>query len=303
MKKVITSILVLLLTASLFCEEKIDTFWKMMNDSNVTESEIENFLTEWEQKKKKDPEVYVAWFNYYYSKSSEEVIAIGTERPATGQYMQGQNENGETIYFYPVYSYDEEAINKAFEKIDIGISYNPKRLDLYFGKAHVCYITGKYELQLNLLYNVFELNQKYKGKWLWSGNVPMNKLNIGFEESIHEYVTQLVDAVDSEKPGAAEAAKALAIRFATEFPKNSIACNDAGITQAMFGDIAVAKVYLEKGHENDPTDMLILTNLAYICEDLGLYDEAKVYFLLMLESDDEYYSNRAKNRLSSEVYQ
>ena len=50
-----------------------------------------------------------------------------------GQYMEGQNENGDKIFIYSIMEYDNELCNKAFDYIDIGLKYNPKRLEPHCG--------------------------------------------------------------------------------------------------------------------------------------------------------------------------
>ena len=54
-----------------------------------------------------------------------------------GQYLEGKNENGDQIYMFSIVVYDDDLCTKAFEYIDKGISYNPKRLDMHFGKAQL----------------------------------------------------------------------------------------------------------------------------------------------------------------------
>lgn len=61
---------------------------------------------------------------------------------------------------------NDELTNKAFEYIDKGLSYNPKRLDVYFGKAHLYYLIKDYKKQFGLLKTIFELDKKDKSRTL-----------------------------------------------------------------------------------------------------------------------------------------
>ena len=71
---------------------------------------------------------------------------------------------GKNIYL--VAEYNDELTNKAFEYIDKGFSYNPKRLDMYFGKTHLYYLIKDYKKQFGLLKTIFELDKKDKSRTL-----------------------------------------------------------------------------------------------------------------------------------------
>ena len=278
----------------LFSETASEKFWDSMKVKDYDEAE--RCLAEWKKAKPKDAELYVAYFNYYIAKATAEQMRLETTPPDSGEYIEAKNENGDTIYLYSTSTYDDVFSEKAFAAIDKGLSYHPKRLDMYFGKAHFYYMREEYSEQKELLKRVFALHKKYGGKWLWSNNTPIEKTPVDFEETVHNYIA---DWLGTENPTAIECAKEIALLFVKYFPNNPVAYNDAGLSYSYSDDLASAKKYYKAGYERDESDMILLANLAYVCKNLGETDEAERYYLLMAESDDTQYADFAKRQLEN----
>lgn len=280
---------------SVFAENKIEKFWNLMDEENYEEVEI--FLTNWEKDNKKEAELYVAYFNLYLKKATQNHMYFETELPQNcDNYMKVRNENGEEGYMYFITEYDDEMSAKAFEYIDKGLSYNPKRLDMYFGKAHLYYLRKEYKKQCELLKNIFALDKKNKSKWLWSNNTPTKEVGVDFETSMHEYIGKWLNEKSTDS---IQYAKELSVEFIKYYPKNPIAYNDAAICSIYSNDLKAAKQYFKSGYELDKTDMIILANLANVSKNLGETEEAIKYYKLLEQSTDEKYSSMAKRQLES----
>jgi|GEM_PF-6288201 tetratricopeptide (TPR) repeat protein len=267
----------------IFAETNTEKFWNLMDEDKVDEAA--DFLKSWEKKNKKDPELYVCYFNMYLQNASKEQVHVEPVLPPNfkGQYMEGENENGDKIYIYSVIEYDDEAGAKALEYIDKGLSYNPKRLDMHFGKAHFYFMRGEYSKQSDVIKNIFALNKKYKDKWLWSNNESINNTDVGFEASIHEYI---LNWYNTGNPSVIPFMKEISILYAEQYPADVIACNDAGISAMLTNDFQTAKTYLEKGYALDPADMLLVINLARTCYNLGEIEESLKYYKILEASED-----------------
>lgn len=301
MKKVVFIILCALLSVnSIFAERRIVEFWNLMGEKKY--DEVENFLGDWEQEDKKDAELYVAYFNFYLQKATQNQMYFETELPPNCKsYMKGQNENGEEGYMCFITKYDDEMSNKAFEYIDKGISYNPKRLDMYFGKAHFYYLRKDYKNQCELLKKVFELDKKNKSQWLWANNTPAKEAGVDFEKTMHGYIGNWLKEkwLKEKTEDSIKYAKELSVEFVKYYSKNPVAYNDAAISCIYSNDLKAAKEYFKSAYELDKSDMIILANLAYISEDLGETEDAKKYYKLLEQSTDEQYSSMAKQKLES----
>lgn len=280
---------------SVFAENKIEKFWNLMDEEN--DEGVEIFLTNWEKDNKKEAELYVAYFNLYLKKATQNHMYFETELPQNcDNYMKVRNENGEEGYMYFITEYDDEMSAKAFEYIDKGLSYNPKRLDMYFEKAHLYYLRKEYKKQCELLKNIFAQNKKNKSKWLWSNNTPTKEIGVDFETSMHEYIGKWLNEKSTDS---IQYAKELSVEFIKYYPKNPIAYNDAAICSIYSNDLKAAKEYFKSGYELDKTDMIILANLANVSKNLGETEEAIKYYKLLEQSTDEKYSSMAKRQLES----
>ena len=189
--------------------------------------------------------------------------------------MTGKNENGDELYIYSVMEYDNEICNKAFEYIDLGLKYNPKRLDMHFGKAQLYFMLADYSKQAEVIKDIFGLNKKYKDSWLWTNNETIKAAGIGFEESIHEYILKWYNTNNSSTY---PLMKDIALLYVEQYPSDAVAYNDVGLSAMFMNDLKTAKEYFTRGYELNPSDMLLLGNLARICYNLGEIDTAKKYF-------------------------
>ena len=295
-KKFAFSIIVLFIINVLLAESNSEKFWNLWNKEN--EDPATEFLKEWEKKNKKDPELYVCYFNMYIKKASKEQMYVESFLPPNfdGQYMEGQNENGDKIYIYSITDYDDDLCKKAFEYIDKGLYYNPKRLDMHFGKAQLYFMRKEYKQQADVIKNIFELNKKYKTSWLWSNNETIKTANIGFAESIHEYILKWYNTKDEST---FPLMKEIALLYVEQYPDDVIAYNDVGIAAMFTNDLEMAKQYFQKGYELDPSDMLLLGNLARVCYNLGDKESSKKYYTIMSLSENPDESEYAINILSN----
>ncbi len=295
-KKFAFSIIVLFIINVLLAESNSEKFWNLWNKEN--EEPATEFLKEWEKKNKKDPELYVCYFNMYITKASKEQMYVESFLPPNfdGQYMEGQNENGDKIYIYSITDYDDDLCKKAFEYIDKGLSYNPKRLDMYFGKAHLYFLRDEFSKQADVIKKVLTLNKKYKDSWLWSNNEPIKSANVGFTQSIHEYILKWYN---TKNPSTFPLMKEISLIYAEQYPADVIALNDAGLSALLTDDLETARIYFQKGYELDPSDMVLLGNLAHVCFNLGEIEASYNYYKIMAASEDPDTSEYAKNRLST----
>ena len=276
-------------------DDYYEQFWELWDAKK--EDEAAALLETWQKENEKDPELYVCYFNMYMQKGSQEIMHLEPTLPAnySGQYMTGRNDDGEPIYLYSGVEYDDENCDKAIEYIDKGLSYNPKRLDMHFGKAHLLFLRQQYENQVQVIKNVFELNKKYKNEWLWTKNESIEALGVGFGESIHEYILKWYNTGDSST---FKYMQEVSILYADNFPEDPIAFNDAGISSMLIGDLKTARIYFEKGYNLNPSDMLILSNLARACYNLGETEASKKYYEIMAACDDPDYNEYAKEILA-----
>ncbi len=112
-------------------------FKSLQNDTSA-QSRV---LNEWIKAKPDDPELYVAYYNFYVKKSMKEVISLERTQQGNKSLQITDPKTGKIVaYMNDGVTYDIELVEKGFHYIDIGIEKFPSRLDMRFGKI---YILGK----------------------------------------------------------------------------------------------------------------------------------------------------------------
>ena len=113
-----------------------ERYRECINDSSLEYSR--QVIEQWEQAEPESPDVFAAWFNYYYKMSRDEVMQMTPIPPEDGrQALEFEDSTGAPVYMYEVQVFDDSLLAIAHEKIDKAISLYPDRLDLPFGKlAH-----------------------------------------------------------------------------------------------------------------------------------------------------------------------
>lgn len=279
-------------------EEKTKQFWNLMEKGDMTATE--KYLSEWNKQAPGEIELYVAYFNYYVVLSKAEQMIVDENLPPKNvQYMMGKGENGKNVYIYSKVTYDPKILKKAYENADKAISINPKRIDIYFGKARMYFESADYTAQAKLLKNILELNKKNQGKWIWSDNRQFS--NQEFIQTIHEYLTMWFN-LPEKTPSLLKQMNEVSLQFVNQFPSQAIANNDAGLSYIFMQDLKSAKEYFIKGYKCDPNDMLILSNLAYVCRNLGETKEAVNYYNEMINKGSKQYADFARKQLKSMGY-
>lgn len=145
-RKTILLIVGVSLTLISYTQTRLDQFIALYKTGDTLAQQ--QFLQSWYQSDEKDPELYVAYFNYYVLRAQKEVITIMSE-PKGDQALQittQDEENPEVVGYLGSDIYYEPTLSeKALEWIDRGISRHPNRLDLRFGKTRFLGNLGDYE--------------------------------------------------------------------------------------------------------------------------------------------------------------
>ena len=97
----------------------------------------EKLLAQWESKKPNDPELYVAYYNFYVQKSMKEIVGL-EQKPKGGNSLELKDSTGKIAgYMNDIVVYDDNYLKNGFDYIDKGIRMFPNRLDMRFGKIYM----------------------------------------------------------------------------------------------------------------------------------------------------------------------
>lgn len=259
-----------------------------------------NELLVWEKEEPKSADLYAAWFNYYYWVGEAEHIGTATTLPeGVDDYMPLTDSTGAiTGYVYPVKTYCKDSIEQAFRMIDKGLSYNPKRLDLHFGRIHVMLELAN-EQKVSSCgdstttpwpekptasdvtdYLCKLIDEKDHNSWLWTNDKKIEESEDVFYESMQSYFADIVSA------GEMEAAEKLVDKLLTK--KQTLKFrNDKGYLLARKKEYDKAIECFTGIHKDYPDDVTVIANIASCYEKKGDTKKAIKYYEKLAKSGDE----------------
>ncbi len=259
-----------------------------------------NELLVWEKEEPKSADLYAAWFNYYYWVGETEHIGTATTLPeGVDDYMPLTDSTGViTGYVYPVKTYCKDSIEQAFRMIDKGLSYNPKRLDLHFGRIHVMLELSDKQMTNSCGNSEKEpwaekptvdkvtdylcklIDEKDHNSWLWTNDKKIEESEDVFYESMQSYFADIVSA------GEMEAAEKLVDKLLTK--KQTLKFrNDKGYLLARKKEYDKAIECFTGIHKDYPDDVTVIANIASCYEKKGDTKKAIKYYEKMAKSGDE----------------
>lgn len=248
-------------------------------------SEMENHLLQWQEKDSNNPELYIAFFNYYLQRNMKSGLAIDKSIDTSKPHMVITDpDTGEIVgYMGDRHYYDFNDVERAFEYLDTGLTYGPDRLDMYFGKAHVLQEIGEFERQSRVLIQALHKSIENNNNWKWTLDEPVRDSLDFFLNNMQNYYHYWFQI------GSAESMQAIldTATVQTElYPDNLIGINNLSMYYIQHENFTKALELLLTGHELDKNDHIIIANIGMLYLRLDQNNNAITYFTMLLDSDD-----------------
>jgi hypothetical protein len=128
----------------------------------------QKLLEKWSKSDSNDPELFVAYFNYFVSKGRKEIIMLGNDpngKDALKLQDPNKSDQAPSAFLYDNGHYDPTLLSKGFEWIDKGIDKHPNRLDMRFGKIYIYGEIRDYENFTTEIIKTIDYSDKNKNKW------------------------------------------------------------------------------------------------------------------------------------------
>lgn len=268
---------------SAFCgtegDEYYTKFVEILNKQDT--AEVASYIKKWEKAKGKTADIYVAWFNYYLLKKNYDPISISTDVPE-GKGFALRDSVGKTVgYISESGMSTSENLNMAIKTLGEGIKNFPDRIDMAFGLIHTLLSYSQYDLAMKEVHRVLERSLVNKNIWKWSSDTPAQGKEDFLIECLHDYFTQLYEVQQDSL------AMVLVDDVLAHYPDNVYFLNNKGALLANNGKEKEALAVFMKIHKINPTDDIVTSNIAYINMQLGNKGEARKYYKLLLNSEDE----------------
>lgn len=212
-------------------------------------------LEKWEKGRPNDAELYIAYFNFYVSRSKTEIVTK-VPHPDADKKPKAKKQAGYTSEI----GYRPEPLARGFKYINAGIAKYPDRLDMRFGKVYMLGETYKYAALTQELVNVLNYSTTIENKWRWTDNKFLEKPEEFMLSAIQEYVATIYNSGKSQ----ADNMKEIAETVLKYYPKHVESLSDLGIVYTMKGDLNMALRYFLKATAIEPKDYIVLNNIANI---------------------------------------
>jgi tetratricopeptide (TPR) repeat protein len=262
------------------------------------DAQVDQAMTAWTAAEPQNPEAYVKAANHYFNKARRELIQMSPKPPEKGDFSLKDSESGKIVgSIGPVVSLNPAVASHATDILREATRKFPERLDIWFGLAYIHNELHNFDA----LYSTFEEAFKYctghPTELKWKNGQPLPKDPANFmPEHAQRYIK---DYFSRETPEDKERAFRLAKLVAESYPNHPYPLNVIGIYFANKKEWTQAISNLEKAHELDPRDALIMMNLGMIHLDLHENDKARAYYEKVIASDaDERIRQMAQKKLA-----
>lgn len=252
-------------------------------------------LQNWEKTNPNDPELYVSYFNYYFSKGRKEVLNLTTKSTSKDSIKLTKEDDNKTVaYLGSQASFNKEDFDKSILYIDKGIEKFPNRLDMRFGKTFALGQIEDYKTFTNEIVKTIDYSNTNKNQWLWMDNKPVNEPKKFMLDAVQDYVAELYNAGDEY----ADNIKTIAETVLKYYPDSVENLSNLAIYYLIKEDFDNALVPLLKAEKIASTDFIVLNNIAWCYYNKGDKTNAIKYYELVLKNGSEEAKAQAKEKLA-----
>lgn len=241
----------------------------LLNNNRM--DELFTHLEKWETAENENPEMYIAWFNYYVRLGSSSGIEMG--RMNDGRYRIYDQEN-----------YLRENVYKGIGYLDKGLKYRKDRLDMYFGKISLLNRINDYQKAGEEVMKVLQLSEQTGNNWLWSDNVKIEDGEQFFLSALYDYYNVWINAGTE---AALNQLKICTTRQMELYPQYIEAYNYLSVYYLINNDFNNAIEYLEKALTVNANDSIVLINLGRAYNAVGNKLKAKECFNKVMSVGNE----------------
>ena len=265
----------LLICASLLsAQDYRSDFQKMLKEG--PKEKIPPLLAKWQNSKPEDPEMFIAHFNYYFNESRKEMIGMGTQ-PGKGQNLTLRDTatNETAGFMYTHVTYEDSLFVIAQRYIEEGISKNPNRLDMHFGRLYALREAGYLEEHVEGILSVIDLHQQNQSRWRWTDDKIITEGEKMFKGSIQDYNHALFNL---EETPYREGIEKISRKMMELYPKDIENYSNIGVCRLIDQNYAEALSFFKKASDINPNDAIVLSNIAYTYVQMEKPKEALKYY-------------------------
>lgn len=283
----------------LFNQVSGQTFKQQFNELVSKKDTVgqQQLLEKWENTDDNDPELFVAYFNYFVVKSKKEFITLG-QNPKAKDVLQIKDQDTakkEPVGFiYGDINYNLDLLSKGFNWINKGIEKHPDRLDMRFGKIYMFGQIEDYENFTKETIKTIDYAAINKGMWTWTDSKPLDDPKDFMLSSTQSYQLQLYN---TENDSLLDNMKRIAETVLKYHPDHIESLSNLSIVFMIQKQYDKALEPLLKAEKINSKDYIVLSNIAQAYKLKGENKNALKYYELTLKHGDEQAKKYAQRQI------
>jgi len=248
--------------------------------------ELFTHLQLWENKEPNNPEMFIAYFNYFIFRNRFSGISIDKEQKEGWPAIEITDpQSGEIVgYLNESVQYNTEDVLTAVEYLNIGLDIAPNRLDMHFGKIHILIEIGQYKMAGDGLFDTLIISKRINNNWLWANNEEIEDGESFFLYNIQDYYSLWLNTQTEE---AYDQVKLCTEKQIELYPEYIYAYNVLAVYYSMNRQFQEALKYFLQAETIDPNDCIVLINIGRTYINMDNKQKAEEYFRKVLEIGNE----------------
>ncbi|WP_298903560.1 tetratricopeptide repeat protein [uncultured Psychroserpens sp.] len=262
--------------------------------TNDTVSQLK-VLKQWKTSNPKDPELYTSFFNYYFLKSKQEVIALTNDKPNGDGLALKDSLNQTAGYLGGQIIYNAKDIQNAMEAIDKGIALFPDRLDMRFGKVYALGQTKNWAAFTSEIIKTVKHSSQNDNRWTWTNDENREDGKSLLLSSIQTYQVQLYNTGDDKL---LNNMRTIAEEILNYYPNHVESLSNVALTYMVTGAYDEGLESLFKAEKINSKDAIVLSNIAHCYKLKGDAKKSIVYYEKVIALGDTQYKSYAEQQIA-----
>jgi tetratricopeptide (TPR) repeat protein len=282
--------------ASLFAlSQNFEQQFKDLSSKKDTIGQLK-ILKEWELSKPRDPELFIAYFNFYVTKSRKEIVSVDKDKKNQPSFVLTDSTGKSVGYLSSSLKYDPATLQKGFDYIDRGIALYPARLDMRFGKIYMLGEAENFSEFTRVLVQTIDYGNKINHAWLWKEGKPLEDAKHFFLGSMQDYITTIYDTEDDKLLPYIRQISEAVLNY---FPEHVESLANVALTYLIGAEYDKALPYLLKAEKVAPKDIIVLNNIAETYKRKNDKVNAKIYYEKIVKYGSAEEAQDAKEKIKN----
>ena len=237
-------------------------------------------LQKWEQQRPDDPDMLLAYLNYYVLKSYK-VVSVIDVQPYSEYAVPLKNKTGDTIsYINGIYEYVYEELEPGLKYIDKAIQQTPDRLDYRLSKVNLLRITNQPVAIKDELILALQYSYAHQHQWKDGTNALIAEGKEALIQSIQEFVQIFYNTQEREIVELIVPINDTILKYD---PYNPQALTNLSFAYVALGDMDKSFNYILQAYQLWPNSFIVNYNVAMHYKERGDVENAKKHFNKALE--------------------